>query len=173
MDDGRIVAGGGTTPPTGSGGGVFAAARYLGSPQLDTTTLPPILVAPASQTNWSAAVSIVFSLPEPALPGSVKLVFQNGVSAKTLTLGASQTATGEHSFSFDRANPIGSSSGAIVNGDPIPDGVYTVTLIYQDELGNPSATSNAATNVVADATVPSAGTLTINPSTSGVLPAPQ
>jgi hypothetical protein len=114
----------------------------------DKTTLAPMLVAPASNVVTGNPVSVSYSLPEAALPGSVKLSF----GATQLTLAESEGAAGEHTFSFNPANPT--ASAQVVAGEPVTDGVYSVTLSCQDALGNPEASSAAAANVIVDTTAP-------------------
>jgi|GEM_PF-6469710 len=116
----------------------------------DTVTLPPALIAPAAGAASATPVAVSFSLPETALPGSVKLSFENSGPVSTLTLNAASETDNVHSFSFNPASPVG---GSVVSGAPVPDGIYTVKLSYQDSLGNAAATAQAA-NVVIDTTNP-------------------
>jgi len=90
-------------------------------------------------------VSIAFTLPEPALSGSVKLTFDDGVTSRVQVLAASQASAGAHAFSFDIANPSGSPQ--IASGPALPEGTYTVMVSYQDAMGNAPANSATATNV--------------------------
>lgn len=96
-------------------------------------TVPPVLTEPAEGTPASTPMLVSFSLPEKALPGSVKLRFGGAV----LTLASAVESAGSHSFSFDPTNPT--ASPFVASGSPIPDGVYAVTLLYQDASGNPAA----------------------------------
>ena len=111
----------------------------------DFGTQNPILTVPATGTATVSPLSIAFNLPEAALPGSVKLTFDDGITPRVLTLAASQESAGAHAFSFDIANPSGSPQ--IVSGPALPDGTYAVTVSYQDALGNAPANSATATNV--------------------------
>jgi hypothetical protein len=115
---------------------------------VDTVTLPPVLNLPAASTTVGNPITVDFSLPETAKPGSVKLSF----GATVLTLASSQESPGPHTFSLDPANPT--ASPQIVSGGAIPDGTYTVTLSYQDAPGNPAASDTSADVTVNTATEP-------------------
>ena len=112
---------------------------------VDFLTQAPTLTAPATNTQTISPVNIAFTLPEAASPDSVKLAFNDGVTPRMLTLAGSEGPAGAHSFSFDIADPT--ASPQIVSGPALPEGTYTVTLSYQDALGNPAANSATATNV--------------------------
>lgn len=129
----------------------------------DTTTLAPTLTSPTTNSELGNPVHVSFTIPEAALPGSVKLSFGTTV----LTLASSHESRGSHAFSFNPANPT--ASAAVASGTAVPDGTYTVTLSYQDALGN-SEMSVVATDVVLDAKTlpptliaPAASTLLTNP----------
>lgn len=109
----------------------------------DGITTPPVLTKPAPETRPSFPVQVSFTLPENALPGSVKLSFGETI----LTLAAAAESAGAHSFSFDPVNPT--ASPFIASGSPVPDGVYAVTLSYQDDNGNPAGSATSA-NVTID-----------------------
>lgn len=117
---------------------------------LERTTLAPNLIAPATNSLTSTPVSVGFYLPEAALSESLTLTF-TGAETRVLTLAASQLTSGNHSFAFNPSNPTGSS--AITVGSPIPDGLYTVTISYQNDLFNPASTATS-TDVRIDATAP-------------------
>lgn len=101
-------------------------------------TRSPVLTAPADGAHTLSPVMVSFSLPENALPGSVKLSFGGTI----LTLAATQEGAGSHSFNFDPANPT--ASPYIASGQPIPRGVYAVTLAYRDAQGNPIASDTSS-----------------------------
>ncbi|MBL9118218.1 MAG: hypothetical protein JNJ83_24645 [Verrucomicrobiaceae bacterium] len=133
--DGSSAASPQCTPTFGTDGNLYGTAEAMAVWRLnfDTTTQTPTLVAPAPSSSTSSPISVSFTLPEAALAGSVKLAF----GATELTLAASQESAGAHSFSFNPANPT--ASPEIASGSAIADGSYTVTLSYQDALGNPAA----------------------------------
>ncbi len=111
-------------------------------------TIPPTLSAPTANSTVTSPVAVSYTLPAPALAGSVQLTFDNGSGTlRVLTLaGAAET-----SFTFDPANPLASSGvTGISGGSVIPLGNYTVSLSYQDLEGDPAA-SVSATNVTLSA----------------------
>jgi len=119
---------------------------------VDTETVAPTLVKPASGTFSGSPINVVLALPESAAPGSVQLVFVRGDQTIRLTLSATHESPGSHGFYFDPRNPLLSAS--IASGSPLPDGVYTVTLSYQDALQHPARASAPATNFTIDTTAP-------------------
>jgi uncharacterized delta-60 repeat protein len=117
----------------------------------DTTggfTVTPTLTAPASSTIATSSTTVSFTLPEPAKAGSVKLIF--GGTA-TLTLASSFETTGLHSFTFNPADPVNTSSGAVVSilSGPITEGAQNIQLSYRDTLDHNPATATS-TNVTVD-----------------------
>jgi uncharacterized delta-60 repeat protein len=144
---GRIRARGQTTNGFSTGLVEFASAF----PDA-ITTLPPSLARPWAHAVSPNPVAVAFSLPETALDGSIELVFSNASITRTLVL--ANTAD-QQPFTFDPAAPIPNDAiSGIVGGMNIPDGIYTVTLRYRDELGNPAASASRS-NVTVDATAPS------------------
>jgi uncharacterized repeat protein (TIGR03803 family) len=137
------------TPTFGNDGNIYGTAQQMVIWRIrndSTATLPPTLTSPASNTTSINPITVSFSLPEAALPGSVTISF----GTKKLILAASQETAGPHSFSFDPANPTGSPE--ILSGNRIPDGTYSVTFSYQDAQGHPAA-SVTNNNVRIDAVV--------------------
>ncbi len=128
-----------------------------------TATGTPSLTSPAAGATFGSTVQVNFTLPEAALPGTVKLVFRNGATNHVLTLAASQETAGAHSFSFAPSNPT--ASAQIAAAPVIPEGTYSVALSYQDAVGSYAATSNVATGVVIDTAVPQ-----ISPPAGGFTP---
>ncbi len=112
---------------------------FIAKAILDRTE-PPTLTTPATNALMGSPVSVVFTLPEAAANGTVTLSFGPTV----LTLANTQGTAGAHAFTFNPANPT--ASPEVASGSAIPDGTYTVTLSYQDALGNPAATA-ASSNV--------------------------
>ena len=135
-----------------------AATTSTTNVKIDTTTLPPTLTAPVTGVTVKSPVTVSFNLPEAAQNGSLSLTFNDGTTARVLTLANAQGTVGAHTFSFGTASPATTSSGAVTAGVAIPDGVYTVTFSYKDVLANPAATAST-TNVVID-TVTQPPTLT-------------
>ena len=147
--DGTTSANPRGTPIFGSDGNLYGTASGLAIWRIsfDTTTLTPTLTAPAFSMVTSSPVNVSFSLPEAALAGSVKLSFGSTV----LTLANSEGSAGAHAFTFNPASPT--ASAQVVSGAAVADGSYTVTLSYQDALGNPAA-SAVSTAVVVDTVAP-------------------
>jgi hypothetical protein len=131
------------TDLAGSAAAAVATTTNASSVTVDVITQAPTLTTPATNAVTRSMVNVAFSLPEAALPGSVKLL----VGATELTLASSLESTGAHSFSFNAANHT--ASPQIASGAAIPDGTYTVTLRYQDAVGN-VASMALATNVAID-----------------------
>ncbi len=118
--------------------------RVASVPAPDSTTLSPTLTTPANGTVSTNTVTVTFYLPESAQSGSVKVTF-SGMVTRVMTLATINESVGNHAFSFDASGPFPSAD--IASGTPIQDGTYTVTLSYQDALGNPTAFSLPALNV--------------------------
>jgi hypothetical protein len=119
----------------------------------EAVTFPPKLAAPVSNTVNKNPVSVTFTLPEAALPGSLTLTFSGNVN-RTLTLASALESIGTHSFSFAPASPSASPEVAGIGGGAgIPDGTYSLTLSYQDAEGNPAATDTVG-NLTIDTVAP-------------------
>lgn len=105
-------------------------------------TVTPTLTAPAPSSIATSATTVFFSLPEPALAGSVQLIF--GGSA-TLVLASQFETVGPHLCTFNPTDPIATSGGAVVSVDngPVAQGVQTVQLSYRDTLSHPAATATS------------------------------
>lgn len=116
-------------------------------------TEPPILITPAANAASASPVGVSFVLPESALAGSVTLTF-TGTVTRVLTLAGSQESSGAHSFSFPTAAPT--TAPEVASGAAIPEGVYAVTLSYQDAAGSPASTATSV-DVVVDTTEPTIG----------------
>lgn len=140
------------------------AASDVNAPvDVDTTTLTPVLLAPAANSTLGTNIDVNYALPEAPMPGTLKLAFGPHV----LTMSSlAEISGGAVSFVFDPANPT--AAPAIASGGPIPDGTYTVTLSYQDDLGNPVATATSL-NVTVDA-VPNDPVTTLLASKGGAVP---
>lgn len=118
---------------------------------IDNATDTPVLEAPVAGTVTRNLLNVSFTLPEAAKAGTVKLGFGGLV---TLTLAASMESAGAHSFSFNASNPL--DAAEVAAGAVVPDGLFTVTLSYQDVGGNPAASASVA-DVRVDSTAPAIG----------------
>lgn len=108
-------------------------------------------IIPASNTVTNSPVSVSFTLPVVALPGSLLLTFDDGVTEHVLTLAGGVETLGLHEFAFDPTTPT--ATAEISSGGIVPDGVYTVSLAFQDLLSNPIIVGTS-TNVTVDTTEP-------------------
>ncbi|MFM6976365.1 MAG: BspA family leucine-rich repeat surface protein [Sphingobacteriaceae bacterium] len=123
----------------------------------DNITLPPILNTPITNSSINSPLSISATIPETPLSGSVKLIF-------TPTNGASTVWTLADALSYDfTVNPLSNptSNAAISSGNALSKGIYNLTLIYQDALGNPAA-SVTNTNIAILGSRPSDITISTN-----------
>ncbi len=131
---------------------------------LDRTTQAPTLLAPAAGGASGRPIAVQYSLPEAALSGSVSLVF-SGPETVTLTLG--DTAAGTHTLSLNPSALASSTDVTAVSpsGATLATGTYTVTVSYQDALGNPTASASSSGVTLNLSTVPPA----ITSPTSGAM----
>jgi len=155
-----INFGRGKVKTSSDGGTVITGLSYTQSNTQDVITIKyvpdditqsPLLISPASGSFNKSPVTVSYALPEAALAGSVKLSFNDTIETRTLIVASDGESPGEHSFSFDPKNPL--QSGAFANGVPLPDRYYTVSLSYQDALGN-AASSSISTGVTIDTQAP-------------------
>ena len=141
----------------GSGSGKYVGTFTLnadGTLSFSKTTSPsgaPTFAAPATNGNFTNSVSVNYILPAKANAGTVRLDFNNG-SSHTLTLATAREAFGAHTFSFNPQNPTASAS--VASGSALPDGIYSVSLTYQDEAEHPVSTAVVKTNVTIDSHAP-------------------
>lgn len=116
---------------------------------IDSSTTAPTLLSPATGDIFVNRIGVSYFLPE-AAGSNPQLVFTGAVT-RTITLAGENY--GNFSVTFDPAMP--DSTEGVLDGNAIPDGLYSVKLQYQDVAGNPAASSSVATNVrVGDVPVP-------------------
>ena len=128
--------------------GNAAASAEIDNVKFDTATLTPTLSGPLNEGILSSAVGgvsrVEINLPEAAKPGSVKLTLKKGSDSYELTIGTLGESAGPHAIVFNpAAQPpfAGNQNFPSVSGPVVPDGTYdSLTLSYQDALGNPAAT---------------------------------
>ncbi len=125
------------------------AAAASGLTTVDTRSID--LRSPAGGTLTGSPLAVTFHLPRQAVPGSVKMHFDSTVT-RTLTLAPEHETAGDHTVSFPPGQP--ETSAAILIGEALPDGIYTLTLSYQEGAAAPAA-SNAAAGLIIDQTPPS------------------
>lgn len=135
----------------------------------DTTTQAPTLTSPASNSTQNT-LQLTYSLPEVPTAGSVSVVFDNWTHANTYIMEDAQSVNVPMflyrwaSFFEEPVFYSGVSEDYLLLWawpwpGTLPDGVYTVTLSYQDYLGNPAST-DVATAVTIDTTPPDVPTIT-------------
>lgn len=123
----------------------------------DSTTEAPTLTSPTS-TSTQKTLQLTYSLPEVPTAGTVTVSFDNGTTTTTLTMGNSQSVdTTVNLTSLSSTSGVSSATAST-----LADGTYTVTLSYQDYLGNPASTA-VATSVIIDTTPPVQSALTVTP----------
>ncbi len=114
----------------------------------DVTTQAPTLTSPTS-TSTQNTLQLTYSLPEVPTAGSVTVLFNDGTTTTTLTMSDSQSVdTAVNLASLSSTTGVAATTAA-----SLADGTYTVTLSYQDYLGNPAST-DVETVVVIDTTGP-------------------
>ena len=110
-------------------------------------TLPPYLLDLNSGQTYLSSFPLNYRLQEPALAGSLKLLFKQG----NATI-ASLTLRSEYSSITTTIYPFESTISAINPGSfvtassnfPIAQGTYTLELTYQDIAVNPAASDSRA-----------------------------
>jgi len=132
-------------------GANLVQAAILANNPVTLTQQPPALLSPATGTAVKNPIQVSFVLPRAAMADSVKLNFDDGASVRTLQLAGALETAGSYDFSFHPTNPT--AAPEIESGPAIPDGTYTVSIAYQDTLGNPPA-ADAHTNVKIDTVAP-------------------
>jgi len=125
------------------------ASGISGLTTVDTRAID--LRSPPGGALSGSLLAVTFHLPRQAVPGSVKMHF-DGTITRTLTLAPEYETAGEHTVTFPPGQP--ETSAAILLGEALPDGVYTLTLSYQEGAAAP-APSNAAAGLIIDQTPPS------------------
>lgn len=148
---------GGSSIPDGTYTVTLAYSDNLGNPSvsvnstavvIDTVSQTPTLTKPASNTTISS-IPINFNLPETALSGSRQLTFVS--SEHTIVLVFSDATSTD--FTLDpTVNPTTNANIVSSTLSSIPDGTYSVTLSYQDALGNSASTATNTGVIVSHAT---------------------
>ncbi len=114
----------------------------------DKFTGTPALIFPISQVHINRSFKVEYKLPEPALPGSVKIIFKpvkGDTTTVTATLSTPNALQGSHSFRLSGTNL--KSSKNILESAPVNNltdsTLYDITLIYRDTLNNEEAFSSS------------------------------
>ncbi|HKK61100.1 MAG TPA: Ig-like domain-containing protein, partial [Bacteroidales bacterium] len=115
---------------------------------IDKTSEAPALTKPETNGADNALIDLSFSLPEDALPGSVKLTFlqtdgNNDPRTHIITFSSAYESSGTHTGTLEGANLSTSANVSSVSSDEndylIDGAFYEVTLQYQDSHDNPVA----------------------------------
>lgn len=128
------------------------------SATVDTVTETPTLISPASSSIGNM-VNIEYTLPEAPLTGSVQLIFTHA-SSSVVAFAMQDDLSVDITFNpTDSGNQVNLDNIATINAilpsamPVLPDGVYTVTLQYQDALGNSVASATSSAVIVDTTTV--------------------
>ena len=121
---------------------------------IDKITNAPTLTTPSSNSSASGQnLDISINIPEVNLPNTITLTFQSVSNTILLVL---NNASGNITGSLNTNNLSASSIVASSSQATLPAGVYSVTLRYQDYLGNPVASasiSNFSFNIGLNSTI--------------------
>ncbi len=122
----------------------------------DTVTQAPTMTSPISDSIQNT-LQLTYSLPEVPTASTVNVSFNNGTTTTTLTMSNDQSV----STTLNLSNLASSSGVTGVTANSLADGTYTVTLSYQDYLGNPVST-DIESGVVIDTTLPTITNISSN-----------
>ncbi|MEI2703009.1 MAG: hypothetical protein V9E83_11485 [Baekduia sp.] len=120
---------------------------------VDTATAAPTLTTPATGQSYAGRMlPVAFSLPEAAQDTSLTVTFTAPGVNRVLTIASN--GAGSRTLTVDR-DLLQTTPGLayVFGGGTLPDGTYTVTLAYQDALGNPIS-QVAATGVALTSAAP-------------------
>ncbi len=140
-----------------------AATVTVSNWTFDTATQPPSLSPPAGSGAQNGPFDLNFDLPEAALANSVQLSFSGG--SVPITLSLADTTAGTHTVHIDPNNLSAGADVLSASASTLPPGSYSVTLAYQDALGNPISISAPASLTVAGPVTPTPVPTTTTPST--------
>ncbi len=124
-----------------------AASATVQKVVIKTATAPPAVLEPVGGQTFRKPFTVTYTLPEAALPGSVKLLlFGSKAGPKPFVLSGS--SAGFHSAEIVPSNPSTGIGIASAPTEPLPTDSYQLSVSYQDALGNPIAsTAPIAVNV--------------------------
>jgi flagellar hook assembly protein FlgD len=97
----------------------------------------PALTSPVSDAVLSGSISVAFTLPERAQPGSLRVLFKSRAASREVVVSDTLGVAGNASLTIQASNPGGSFnvSGVVPAGAKIPSGVYTVQVVYRSQSG--------------------------------------
>lgn len=121
----------------------LASSASASSVGIRLTTPTPVLTSPSASSSAST-LSLSYSLPVAPTAGSVHLTFNDGSHSTILTMVNSTSVSFSLNPSLNPSVAYPSYVSSISGGTSIPDGSYTLSLSYQDALGNPTASVSHA-----------------------------
>ena len=106
---------------------------------LDTVTGTPTLVEPGPEETFEGTFAVTYELPEAPLSGSLVITLQ-GEEAGTYTIVLANGEKGKNTVNINPSDPL-LEPGVAAGPSKIVPGVYKVHLQYQDQVGNPIAST--------------------------------
>jgi hypothetical protein len=107
---------------------------------IKTATATPAVLEPTAGQTFRKPFTVTYTLPEAALPGSVKLLlFGSKVGPKQFVL--SSSSAGLHSAEIVPSNPSTGIGIASASTERLPTDSYQLSVSYLDTLGNPVAST--------------------------------
>jgi gliding motility-associated-like protein len=137
---------------------------------VDKITIAPTITSPTSNSALIGQnLPVNINIPEVNFANTITLTFQNASNNVVITL---NNTSGTISNTLNTSNLLASAIVASSSQGTLPSGVYTVTLRYQDYLGNPVASAsitNFSLNLSLSSTIVVTGltTYTYNGSAQG------
>ncbi len=114
----------------------------------DRITLSPSIVFPATNSTIAGTSTITYVTPENALSGTKRLIFsKNGTAVTTLLINDANSGT--LFLNLKDLTSTSSQFSSLTGTSNIEDGTYSVTFSYQDQFGNPAASSSVNLTVKA------------------------
>jgi hypothetical protein len=148
---------------------IDATTTYTSTAQItlsiDRNTLPATLTLPLAGTTYTNPIPVSLNLGEINAPGTLNLTFEytDGTYSNTLTL---VNNTPSQTFTFTNNNIWPTSNVTTATHTTLMDGLYNVTLTYQDIYSNPLfSTTNYNVRIQANTPLPTLS----NPITGSVL----
>jgi hypothetical protein len=149
----------------GFGNYFFGVSRNVESfttPQCeaDNATQAPTLTSPATSSSYdlNASMPITFTLPETMFANSLSLTFTPIDGDPIIVNLRDANSEIENTFNLNLQNLTESIEVTSASASMIPAGVYSVTLSYQDVLGNsPASVTNTTVSIGQEAAPRSGG----------------
>jgi hypothetical protein len=127
-----------------------AAAATAERVKIKTVTSAPVVSEPVSGQTFRKPFTVTYALPEPALPGSVRLLLAgSSTGPKSLLVSGSGESAGSHTVEIvpsDLSSGVGIASAT---SERLATDSYQLSLSYQDTIGDPAASAVSVTVNVA------------------------